>query len=66
MRAENDDNEGKKTSLIILGTRDLCRVSCKRQQNPILRKQKKEQQERGSSSQHSDFFMFGGQAEQAD
>lgn len=66
MRGESDDNEGKKTSLVVPGTRDLWRLSCKRQQNPILRKQKKEQQERGSSSQQSDFFMFGGQAEQAD
>lgn len=56
----------KKTSLIVTGTRDLWRLSCKWQQNLILRKQKKEQQERGSSSLQSDFLMFGGQAEQAD
>lgn len=55
----------KKTSLIVTGTRGLWRLSCNRQQNLILRKQKKEQ-ERGSSSQQSDFLMFGGQAEQAD
>lgn len=53
-------------SLIVTGTRDLWKLLRNRLQNPILREQKKEQQERGSLSLQFDFLMFGGQAEQAD